>query len=192
MRKVLPLAVWGLCALAAGEAAAQTAEFKCPKPGTVVEYADGTVTTWQSSGPNYCLVHNKQPNGNEQVSHWFAPTLAIRDSSAGPYASQLKPWTLWPLAIGKKFTGRFSGAGNAQGYQGTWDDTVVVEGVERVTTKAGTFDTFVLTKKEQALSHNYKSTATQWYAPGPGVAVKYTFTDNQGANRSSEAVAIRQ
>jgi len=173
-------------------AMAQTAQFKCPKPNTVVEYADGGVATWQSAGSNYCQIHTKQSNGSEQVSYWFAPTFGIRDSSAGSYASQVKPWTFWPLAVGKKFTGQFSGAGNTPGYQGTWDDTAVVERFEKVVTKAGTFDAFVVTKKEQALSHNYKSTSTAWYAPEPGVIVKYTFTDNQGINRSSEAIAITQ
>ncbi len=192
MRKRLPWAVSVVCALAAGEAASQTAHFKCPKPNTVVQFADGTVATWQSAGSNYCQVHTKQPNGSEQISYWFAPTFGIRDTSAGSYANQVKPWTFWPLVVGKKFTGQFSGAGNTPGYQGTWDDTAVVERFEKVVMKAGTFDAFMVTKKEQALSHNYKSTSTAWYAPEPGVIVKYAFTDNQGTNRSSEAIAITQ
>lgn len=172
-------------------AVAQIGEFKCPKSGTVVSYGDGTVATVQLVGTNYCRVHTKQPNGSDAVTHWFAPTLSIRDNSADAYANQLKPSTLWPLAVGKKLTGQFSGAGATVGFQGTWEITVTVDRVEKITTKAGTFDTFVVTKKEQALSHNYRSTLTNWYAADIGTVVKFTFTDNQGANRASELVSIR-
>ena len=186
--------VWAIVALCLvpGAAWGQTAAFKCPKPGTVVEFADGGQTVWQAAGSNYCQLQTRQQNGNTQTSHWFAPTLSMRDTGASGYGNQLKPWTLWPLSVGKKLSGRYDGAGNTPGFQGSWLNEVTVDGFEKITTKAGTFDVFVVTKKEEALSHQYKSTWRQWYAPELGVSVKFTFSDNQGTNRASEAVAIRQ
>lgn len=178
-------------ALAVGSAQAQTAAFKCPKPGTVVEFVDGTRTVWESAESNYCVTVTTQA-GNTIKYHWFAPSLIARETIAGGFGNQLKPWTLWPLTVGKKLTGRYDGGGQTAGFQGTWYETVTVDAYEKVTTKGGTFDTFVVTKKEEALSHPYKSTLRQWYAPELGVTVKYSFSDNQGTNRASEAVAIRQ
>jgi len=56
----------------------------------------------------------------------------------------------------------------------------------------GVFDVFVITRQEEALSHKYRSTFRQWYAPEPGVTVKFAFSDNQGASRSGEAIAVRR
>jgi hypothetical protein len=174
-------------------ALAQTAEFKCPKPGTVVETSDGQRTTWQSAEANYCKILQKPASGEEFAAIWYAPTIGLRANQSQAFADQLKPWTLWPLSVGKKITGRFDGVGSNPGFgAGTWVDTITVDGYEKVTTKAGTFDVFIVTRAEEALSHRYRSTARSWYAPALGVVVKLTFTDNQGASRAAEAVAIRQ
>lgn len=177
--------------ITSSNAVAQTADFKCPKPGTVITFADGTVSSLQAIGANYCRVHVRQPNGHESIDHWFAPTLSVRNNSADAYASQLKPSRLWPLSVGKTLAGQFSGVRADSGYQGTWETKVSVDRIERISTKAGTFDSFVITRTEQALSHPYRSTFTNWYAPDVGTVVKFTFTDSQGTNRVSEAVSIR-
>lgn len=173
-------------------ALAQTAPFKCPKPNTIVEFADGTQTTWQAADGNACMILSKLPNRDAVPSTWYAPTLFIRADAGKAFGEQLKAWTLWPLAVGKKLTGRYDGPGSTPGSQGSWDETVTVDSYEKLSTKAGTFDMFVVTRQEQALSHNYKSTFRQWYAAEPGVTVKFSFSDNQGTSRASEATAIRQ
>lgn len=170
---------------------AQTAPFKCPKAGTVVEFGDRLRTIWLSPGDNYCLTQTRLPNGNENKVYWFAPALVVQESSAGAYGSQLKPWTLWPLAVGKKISGRYDGAG-AGPYDGSWLYEVTVDGYEKVTTKAGTFDVFAVTRKEEALSHSFKSTLRHWYAPEIGVVVKYSYSTSSGTSRASDATAIRQ
>lgn len=181
----------GILACAMSNAAyAQTAPFKCPKAGTVVEFGDGLRTIWLSAGDNYCLTQTRVPNGNEAKFHWFAPTLIAQDSMAGGYGNQLKPWTLWPLAVGKKLSARYDGAGGSA-FQGAWLIEATVDGYERITTKIGTFDTFVVTRKEEALSHSFKSTLRHWYAPELGVVIKYSVSDSQGTNRASDATVMR-
>ena len=97
------------------------------------------------------------------------------------------------MSVGKKITGRFDGVGSNPGFgTGSWIDTITVDSYEKLATKAGTFDVFLVTRTEEAISHKYRSTFRQWYAPALGAAVKFTFTDNQGANRAGEATAVRQ
>lgn len=176
-----------------GNAMAQTAEFKCAKPGIVVEFSNGTRTTWQGAEGNYCKLLSKPPTGDEFASIWYAPTLSLRADQSRAFADQIKPWTLWPLSVGKKITGRYDGVGSNPGFgAGSWINTITVDSYEKLTTKAGTFDVFVVSKSEEAISHKYRSTFRQWYAPALGATVKFTFADNQGANRAGEATAIRQ
>jgi hypothetical protein len=190
------LGVSGLVsALMCSTALAQTAEFKCPRPGTVVEFSDGQRVTWQEAEANYCELLTKPATGEEFAAIWYAPTVAVRANKSRAFTDQIKPWTLWPLSVGKKITGRVDGVGpnpSLSNGTGSWIDTIMVDGYEKVVTKAGTFDAFVITRKEDALSHSYHSTFRQWYAPAPGVIVRSTFTDNVGFNRAVEATAIRQ
>lgn len=180
-------------ALFCSGAMAQTAEFKCPKPGTVVEFADGARATWLSQEGNICKRQLKDKSGEEFPNNWYAPTLSLRSDRSQAFAEQVKSSTLWPLSVGKKMTGRFDGVGSNPGFgAGTWLQTITVDSYEKLSTKAGVFDVFVITRNEEALSHRYRSTIRDWYAPALGVTVKATFTDNQGSNRVFEAVAIRQ
>jgi hypothetical protein len=159
-------------AFVAPAAMAQTAEFKCAQPGTVVEFSDGTRTTWQGPEGNHCKVLTKQPSGDERLTNWYAPTLAVPANRSQAFADQVKPWTLWPLSVGKKITGRFDGEGTTG--PGSWSETITVDSYEKLTTRAGTFDVFLVTHQEEAISHKYRSTLRQWYAPALGVAVKFT------------------
>lgn len=178
-----------VCASAFG----QTAEFKCPAAGQIVEFSDGTRVTAQVAEANLCRLLVKQSGQDEFISNWYAPTMSLPASRSQAFAEQVKPWTLWPLTVGKKLTGRFDGVGSNPGFGGgTWYETVTVDAHEKLTTKAGVFDVFVVTRNEEAISHRYKSTFRQWYAPDLGMTVKFSFTDNQGAKRAGEAVAIRR
>jgi hypothetical protein len=179
-------------ALFGSGAMAQTAEFKCPKPGTVVEFSDGARSTWQGAEGNYCKVLAKPASGDEFAAIWYTPTVVVRAAKSTAYVDQIKPWTLWPLSVGKKITGRFDGTGSNPSYTGSWINTITVDSYEKLTTKAGTFDVFLVTRTEEALSHSYRSTFRQWYAHALGAVVKFTFTDSQGVNRAAEATAIHQ
>lgn len=188
-KKLVSIAFGGVFILM-GAAAAQNVPFKCPKPGATFQYSDGNSATWTGPEGNYCKYTGRTPNGNVSTTAWFAPTMTARLDQAQSYANQLKPEALWPLAIGKKLVGRYDGAG-AQG-QGSWQNTITVEGYEKVTTKAGTFDAFVVTKVEEGLSNKYRSSTKVWYAPELAVTVKFTFTNSSGANLSGELVSIKQ
>lgn len=175
----------------ASSAVAQTAEFKCASPGTIVEYSDGARSTWTAQDGNTCRGQFKDKDGTEFPFVWYLPTVGLRADRTLVFADQIKPWSMWPLSVGKKFTGRYDGPSGSGTMSGTWYETITVDKQEKITTKAGSFDVFVVTHQEQAISHNYKSTQREWYAPEPGITVKSIFTDNQGTNRTREAVAIR-
>lgn len=192
LKLIVGTVVGAFGALAVLPAMAQTAAFRCPKGGTTVEYTDGQRSVWQSQEGNGCRYSARGPNGDETALIWYAPTLSARADSSSKYSEQLKTDTIWPLTVGKKLAGRYDGSSSAGGsFQGSWYDTVTIDGYEKVTTKAGTFDAFVVTKKEEAISHRFHSTLKLWYAPGPGVTVKFTYSDSNGSNRASEAVSIK-
>lgn len=181
-----------LMLLSAESALAQTAEFKCATANTVVEYSDGSRTTWLGPDGNRCKGQFRDKDGNEVPFVWYLPTVGLRADRSLAFAEQLKPWTVWPLAVGKKLSGRYDGPSSTVGGSGSWYDTITVDKYEKVTTKAGVFDAFVVTRQEDAVSHSYKSTQREWYVPSLGISAKSTLTDNQGANRPREAVSIRQ
>ena len=174
------------------EAAAQTAEFKCPTPGTVVEFSDGQRTTWIGREGNFCRLQQKGRDGAETLRNWFAPAALLNASGSQTWADQLKPSTLWPLAVGKKIAGRYDGPGNTPGFTGSWQQSITVEKFERITVKAGTFDTFVVAFEQDGISHRFKGTFRQWYAPEPGVTVKFEYNDSQPVKLSGEATSIKR
>lgn len=179
-----------VCALVGTSALAQTAEFKCPKLGTVAETATGERIVWMGQQGNYCRRQVKTRTGEEFQDNWYAPTVSLRADRSQAFAEQVKPWTLWPLSAGKKITGRFDGVGTNLSGQGTWLQTITVDTYEKVTTKLGTFDAFVVTRNEEALSHRYKRTDRTWYAPAIGLTIKTTITDNQGRNDLYETAKV--
>jgi len=180
-------AVFGCASAAWG----QSADFKCAKDGTVVEYSDGSRATWVARQGSTCMVKNLSTTGEETNNLFYAPTLSLRAERSQAFAEKIKSSSLWPLTVGKKLTGRYEGVGDNTTGTGSWNETITVDSYEKVTTKAGTFDVFVVTRKEDSLSSNYKSTARSWYAPTLGVTVKFTFVNNNGTNRAAEAVSIR-
>lgn len=171
---------------------AQTAGFKCPADGTVVQYSDGGVSTWLSAGADHCRIENKAANGSVFNGLWYAPGGSRANNASTAWIDQLQPAKLWPLAVGKRIEAKYSGASPGDGSQGVWAYTAAVDGYAKLTTKAGTFDVFTLTWQEQALTHSYKRTTRYWYAPNPGVVVRMESSDNRGGSRNAEAVAIKR
>lgn len=171
-------------------AVAQTAAFKCPATRMVVEFSDGSVNTWTGkSSQNACEAINKRPDSAETVNWVYAPTAAVPANRSQAWATQVKATQLWPLVVGKKIEGRFDGV-NPSGFEGTTYTTFTVDRTERITVPAGTFETFVVTRVEENKTFSYRATARQWYAPDPGMTVKWDYTDNQGRNLRGEATKI--
>lgn len=190
MRPYRTVALFTVIALNAVDAIAQSAEFKCPAPGTVVEFSNGQKTLWASQDGNTCRIRSPMmpPHQQEVVDKiWYAPAAA--DASA----QKMKASNLWPLAVGKKIQARIDGMTLIPNYEGSWIMTLTVEKAEKITTKAGTFDTFVVVLQVEGLTRNLiKSTLRQWYAPEPGVVVKMDYSDNRLHKDSGEATVIRR
>lgn len=177
--------------MASSAAVAQTAAFKCAAPGTIVEFSDGQRTTWIGQDGNKCRLQQKRSDGTEVLNNWFAPTAIVAAAGSQAWADQIKPWTLWPLAVGKKIEGRYDGPSSTAGGSGSWIQKITVEKIERLTIPAGTFDTFVVVAEQEAISHRFKSTFRQWYAVGPGVTIKFEYSDSQPRSVKGEAVSIK-
>ena len=123
---------------------------------------------------------------------WYGPTFTTTTNSSKSFVNQVKPWTLWPLQVGKEVTGRFDGGGSDPGYQGSWLYKVTIDSRERIATRAGTFDVFVVTREEQALGGSFKSRLREWYAPQLGVSVRTAYTDTNAVSNVQEATSIRR
>lgn len=187
--------VWAIAALCLvpGAAWGQTAAFKCPKPGLVVQYEDGTITQALSEGQNSCRLTGKRPNEDAVVFDWYAPLAFVSTTSTNGHSwlQQVKPSTLWPLAVGKKLSARYDGANNTGTSDGSWNFTFTVEKYERITTKAGSFDTFLITRTQEGIGRPFKEKWSQWYAPELGYHVRYDYSNNQGRTNKGDAVSIK-
>jgi len=195
----------GVCASAyfvlaltvAGPATAQTTEFHCPPDGTTVDYSDGVQVVWEKREGDFCKGRFVQ-GGTATAFNWYAPSFGLE--AAGPrqprgqaLVAQFKPGRIWPLTVGKKVTGRYEGvSGSGDPPRGVWDHAVTIEKYEKITTKAGTFDVFVIVHEDVAVSHSYRYVERVWYAPVPGFNVKSTATNSAGLERAREAVSIRK
>jgi hypothetical protein len=184
-----------LTLMVAMPAAAQTSEFHCPPDGTIVEYADGARTIWDKREGEVCKGRFSS-GGTTSAFNWYAPAFGLegegpRFARGQALVAQFKPGRIWPLTVGKKVTGRYEGvSGSGDPPRGVWDHTVTIEAYEKVTTKAGTFDTFVVSHEDLAISHSYKYVERSWYAPVPGVTIKSAVTSSAGLSRTREAVSI--
>lgn len=55
---------------------AQTAEFKCPTPGTTVEFTGSGQTVWLAQQGQMCKRQGRDSSGRAVANNWFAPTLS--------------------------------------------------------------------------------------------------------------------
>jgi hypothetical protein len=187
--------VWTFMALCLvpGAAWGQTAAFKCPKQGTVVQFEGGATNEWLTQEGNHCRMNYKPQNEEARLVDWYAPMAFVSTTSTNgqSWLQQVKPSTLWPLSVGKKISARYDGANNTGTSDGSWIFTFTVEKYERITTKAGTFDTFVVTRTQEGIGRPFKEKWTQWYAPEPGISVRFDYWNNQGRTTKGDAVSIK-
>ncbi len=83
----------------------------------------------------------------------------------------------FPLAVGKSWSSRVNASGTAQARRGSVRVDGRVLGVERLTTPAGTFDTYKIRRQIYAgdwdgFLAETNITEIEWYAPGLGRAVR--------------------
>jgi hypothetical protein len=165
----------------------------CPRAPVTVAFDNGASIAWRGGRDgNACRRDLHLPSGEAISQRWYAPTFTTVSSSSDSFAGQVKPWVLWPLQAGRVLNGRFDGAGADPGTQGSWLYRMAVDGTERITTRAGTFDVIVVTRDEEALGGSFKSKLREWYAPALGVSVRTAYTDTNGISSVQEAISIRR
>ena len=100
----------------AERALGQTTDFRCAPPNTIVDYSDGSRATWLGTDGNRCKGQFRDKDGNEFPFVWYLPTVGLRADRSLAFAEQIKPWTMWPLVVGKKISGRFDGVTGGIGH----------------------------------------------------------------------------
>src|SRR5438876_139290 len=145
--------------LASAAGAARDAEFRCPRTGTVVEYNNGTTLKFAGENGFRCVYRDQNLKQAEKVAV-FADDPKFLDAGLG---------LLWPLSVGKQQAVSVNSSGTYLSHN------FAVLRAERVSTPAGTFDTFVVEEEESGAGAQWAK-RSYWYAPEPGVIVKSTFT----------------
>ncbi len=185
-------------ALAVHTASSQTAEFKCPSPGTTVEFTGGPIVIWLYQDGKICKRSAKRVGLPAIIQNWYAPAAMIgTEGNPGPncystFAEETKPWRLWPLVVGKQIVSHLYCGQKPDADTRPQESTLSVDSHETVSTKAGTFEVFVVTHLRRDVGSYWWSLKTDWYAPAVGVVVKTTDSDSDASYSSIEAFAIRQ
>ena len=159
-------------------ASAQTMEFACPDPGTIITYDSGTKVVSRGRDGMDCnmeIVGGKPFKLRALLFDNPAPNGA--DMSA--YVAALKPERLWPLQVGKKIEARYSAGGRS------WDYILTVARYEK---RAGPgdalIDTFLIEMNEQG-EKGHRSISRWWISPADKFAIRFDFSDGDGkANRA--------
>ena len=91
---------------------------------------------------------------------------------------------LFPLEVGKSvgFVRRWGG--------GAWRDRIEVQGTERVSVPAGTFDTYVLLRRSEQIDSDWRAEQRSWYAPELGWVVKFEGYNSRGAGERWQAISF--
>jgi hypothetical protein len=137
------------------------------------------------NGPDYCHTSVIRKDGTTATFRIYAPSVALNENLPQDFPKQLNVASLWPLQVGKKVEGRFSGI-NQVGVNGTWNVAIIVEKYETVTVPAGTFEAFLVMHTQEA--SKYKGVWKYWWAPNPGVTVKWEYSDSEGRKDGLEVV----
>lgn len=168
-------------------------EFRCPKPGTIIEYTEtgGTIVFGGTDGM-WCTGTLEKGQSFRRYA-----LLAGADLSwSGFIENHIE--RIWPLQIGKQidftFQGRSSRAsGGVDADTPFWYvEKVIVARKERLTVPAGTFDTWVIEDHQDVSRGRVIAIRTYWYAPEVGFAIKYSCHIAQGVGKdiAFEAKAI--
>lgn len=172
MKSMIAIAV--LAIAAAGAASAQTAEFKCPAPGTQFTYGGdnfGGVNTATGREGNTCLF-NRTSNGKTEALRVHWGLIGSVDGQGDSFAKGIDLKSLWPLEVGKTTTSTVTVVGR-DGKNYTSTVTMLVAASEKVTVPAGTFDVFrVEETKAGSGARNI-----HWWAPALANSVKESFPD---------------
>ncbi|HEV3176149.1 MAG TPA: retroviral-like aspartic protease family protein [Stellaceae bacterium] len=145
----------------AGSADAGEISFRCPAPGTVVEYDSGARLTFSDASGYRCAYSDQTGRRSEKFG-------ALADDAALLDAGLAK---LWPLRLGaeQKLAAKNGGFGIAV-------ERFTVLRRETVAVPAGTFDAVVIEQEESIKGVSAREARRQfWLAPELGLIVKSAF-----------------
>lgn len=166
--------VVAILAAAAGSAAAQTAELKCPAAGTQLTYKGGSfdkVITATGQDGIVCL-YSSVSDGKTESLRVHGGLIGSVDAQGEAFAGGLDLKALWPLKVGNKTTKTITLVGR-DGKSYTSTVTVAVVAYETVTVPAGTFDAFRV--EESKAGESMRN--VHWWASALAVSVKESFPD---------------
>lgn len=135
------------------------------QPGTrVYTSLGGYVEVVDVIGPVIVTANNAGLISN-RIGLFLTPDdLEIAEFDAAPLER------LWPLRV------RNTATVNVVVGEMTWRDTIKVLRAEKISVPAGTFDTFVVERREQSHGKgNDEATSTYWFAPSVGFWIKYDY-----------------
>lgn len=190
MRRVIFCLPGLLAAAMASSAAADTlppAQMPKPKVGDYIEYSPRFVNLdckrWE--------VTNTNKNGfltlqcGDKIAFLSAENgnLSKIVSGDGETLVQFKPYlpsVSFPLQVGKKWEGKYSGYTADNGLRWTGDQSCEVKDVERVKVPAGEFETYRIECLDnvQVINKIYPIHTTAWFAPKLGTSVKFVNKEN--------------
>lgn len=164
--------------LLAPATAAQTMDFACPEPGTVVTYDSGTRVTARGRDGFDCLMESADGNPY-RVRALLFDNPAPGGGDISPFIAALRPERLWPLQVGRKIEADYRADG------GTWHYVLGVARAEKRTGPGGKLvDTFLVEMNEQGPG-GQRSISRWWIAPADRFAIRYDYSDGDGkANRA--------
>jgi clan AA aspartic protease (TIGR02281 family) len=154
-----PAVVTTASAPTVGASAVGEAGFRCPKPGTFIQYSNGASLKFAGESGFRCAYVNQAYKDAEKFAT-FADDAKFLEAGLDK---------LWPLTPGKTQTMSVSLSGAYLTHR------FAVLRTETVSTPAGTFATVVV-EQEETGSGTQWSKRLFWYAPEIGLIVKSTFT----------------
>ena len=139
--------------------------FDAPAIGTQFNYGSTTYTV--TSVNNYSIV-TKDTSNTQFVNygHFITYELARWWQSAFSLSqNQIK--NFWPLDVGKRKEYKISDN------SGLWRGTLVVLGIETISTPAGEYECFKIKREVRAVNEAWSDRAILWYSPDVNFIVKW-------------------
>jgi hypothetical protein len=159
-------------------AQAQTMDFGCPEPGTIITYDSATKVIAKGRDGFDCLMENVGGKPYRLRALLFDnPAAGGQDMSA--FIAALKPERLFPLQVGKKVEADYSAGGRS------WHYVLSVAKHEKREGPGGRLvDAFLVEMTEQG-SKNERGVSRWWIAPAYNFAFRFDYSDGAGtANRA--------
>ncbi len=166
--------------------------FRCPTPGTVFTFSSGNAVGFDHQDGFNCVIHSSSTGTTLQVF------LGV---SSVPELAKNHAERLFPFKVGDQIefdrtgtSSNASGGGIASNTTIYYHDVIKVLRQERLVTKAGTFDTYVIERKSNITNRGITGawTWTFWWAPQFGYLIKAVEQTHggYGTDITSELVSI--